>query len=172
MDTFSHAAWGYATLHRAPRLRWWAALAGAAPDLLWFIPSTIERVATGGWAALALGSDRGIWRADGPPLPAALVESYFRYYVYTHSLVLLAAATAILLATRWRIYAWLAVPYALHILLDIPTHERYQTRPFFPLSTWQFEGLTWTDPRIFWPNVLALVLVYAWIVRERLRERR
>jgi membrane-bound metal-dependent hydrolase YbcI (DUF457 family) len=171
MDTFSHAAWGYAVLHRQPRLRWWGALAGAAPDLLWFIPSTVERVLAHGWGALAMGNDRRIWRADGPPLPPELVESYFRYYVYTHSLVLLAVVTAALLATRWRRYAWLAIPYALHIVMDIPTHERYQTQPFYPLSSWQVEGLTWADPRIFWPNVAALVLVYAWILRERRRGR-
>ncbi len=164
MDTFSHAAWGYAALYRQPRLRWWGALAGAAPDLLWFIPSTIERVIDRGWGSLTVGSDRGIWRADGPPLPPELVESYFRYYIYTHSLVLLAAVVAILLVTRWRGYAWLAVPYALHIVMDIPTHERYQTRPFYPLSSWQYQGLSWADPRIFWPNVVALILVYAWIL--------
>ena len=32
--------------------------------------------------ALTVGSDRSIWRADGPPLPPELVESYFRYYIY------------------------------------------------------------------------------------------
>ena len=93
MDTFSHAAWGYAVLHRTPRLRWWGALAGAAPDVLWFVPSTAERVVKRGWGALTMGSDRGIWRSDGPPLPPELVESYFRYYIYTHSLVLLAVVT-------------------------------------------------------------------------------
>ena len=114
-----------------------------------------------------MGSDRSIWRSDGPPLPPELVESYFRYYVYTHSLVVLALVTGVLLATRWRQYAWLAIPFALHILMDIPTHERYQTLPFYPLSSWQFEGLTWTDPRIFWPNAAALVIVYAWILSRR-----
>ena len=163
MDVFSHAAWGYAALNKKPRLRWWGALAGAAPDLLWFIPSTAERIAAGGWSAPPLGSDRSIWRADGPPLPPDLVEAYFRYYVYTHSLVVLAIAVGLLLLTRWRQYAWLAFPYALHIVLDIPTHERYQTRPFHPISSWQFEGLSWTDPRIFWTNVAALVAVYGWL---------
>ena len=167
MDTFSHAAWGYATLHRRSHLRWWGALAGAMPDLLWFIPSAVERVIERGWIALPMGSDRSIWRAGGPPLPPELVESYFRYYVYTHSLVVLALVTGVLLATRWRQYAWLAIPFALHILMDIPTHERYQTLPFYPLSSWQFEGLTWTDPRIFWPNAAALVIVYAWILSRR-----
>jgi hypothetical protein len=170
MDIFSHAAWGYASLHAKPRLRWWGALAGAAPDLLWYIPSAAERVAANGWSGLSLGSDRRIWRADGPPLPAELVDAYYRYYIYTHSLVLLAIVTAVLLATRWRRYAWLAVPYALHILMDIPTHERYQTQPFAPLSPWHAQGLTWADPRVFWPNVAALLVVYIWIAwRSRKR---
>ena len=51
--------------------------------------------------------------------------------------------------------------------MDIPTHERYQTRPFHPISSWQFEGLSWTDPRIFWTNVAALVVVYAWLAMWR-----
>jgi hypothetical protein len=153
-------------LSKKPNLRWWGALAGALPDLLWFIPSAVERVREHGWGAITLGRDRNIWRADGPPLPPELVEAYFRYYIYTHSLVLLALATAVLFTTRWRPYAWLAVPYALHIVMDIPTHERYQTQPFYPLSSWHFEGLTWTDPRVFWPNLAALVLVYIWIFRR------
>lgn len=169
MDIVSHAAWGYATLHRHRDLRWWAALAGALPDLLWFVPSAIERLIARGWAGLTVGSDRQIWRADGPPLPPELVESYFRYYIYSHSLVVLAAVTALLLITPWRRYAWLAIPYALHILMDVPTHERYQTQPFYPLSTWQFQGLTWADPRIFWPNVAGLAAVYAWFWWTRRR---
>jgi membrane-bound metal-dependent hydrolase YbcI (DUF457 family) len=136
---------------------------------LWFIPSRIDGVITRGWSTLTAGTDRDIWRSGGPPLPPELVESYFRYYVYTHSLLVLAVIVAVVLTTRWRRYAWLGVPYALHILLDIPTHERYQTRPFAPISMWQFDGLTWTDPRIFWPNAVALALVYAWIFSRRTR---
>ena len=171
MDTFSHAAWGYATLNRKSHLVWWGALSGAAPDLLWFIPSTIERLFEKGWNGLSLGADRTVWLANGPPLPPELVESYFRYYIFSHSLVLLAVATAALAMTRWRRYAWLAIPYALHIVMDIPTHERYQTQPFFPLSSWQVQGLTWSDPRIFWPNAMALLAVYAWILLRRRRNR-
>jgi hypothetical protein len=169
MDILSHAAWGYASLHDKQDVRRWGALAGAGPDLLWFVPSAAERVVERGWRAVTVGSDRAIWRADGPALPPDLVESYFRYYIHTHSLVLLALVVAVLLATRWRRYAWLAVPYAIHILMDIPTHERYQTRPLYPLSSWQFEGLTWTDPRVFWPNVIALALTYAWILARKRR---
>ena len=102
MDTFSHAAWGYAALHRRAGLAWWGALAGAAPDLLWFVPSTVERIVTHGWSAALVSRDGRIWRADGPPLPPELVDAYFRYYVYTHSLVLLGIATTVVLCSRWR----------------------------------------------------------------------
>lgn len=172
MDTLSHAGWGFATLHAQRSLAWWGALAGAMPDLLFFVPSRVESVIATGWAGLAVGSEPGMWRADGPPLPPELVEAYYRYYVKTHSLVLLALAVALLILAGRRKWAWLAVPYGLHILMDIPTHERYQTQPFWPLSSWSFEGLTWGDPRIFWPNVilLAAALVFAARRRRRLQE--
>ena len=60
-----------------------------------------------------------------------------------------AIVTAAVLMTRWRRLAWLAVPYALHVLMDIPTHERYQTQPLYPLSSWSVQGVSWADPRIF-----------------------
>jgi hypothetical protein len=171
MDTFSHAGWGFASLHAKRGLAWWGALAGAAPDLLFFIPSRIEGLIERGWASLRVGNEPGIWRADGPPLPPELVEAYSRYYVKTHSLVLLALAVSVLMLIGKRRWAWLAVPYALHILMDIPTHERYQTQPFYPLSSWSIEGLTWGDPRIFFPNLMALVGTLAWVAFRRRRQR-
>ena len=69
---------------------------------------------------------------------------------------------------RHRQWLWLGLPYALHILMDIPTHERYRTQPFYPLSDWQISGLSWADPRIFWPHlgVLAVACVWAWRRRQ------
>ena len=165
MDTFSHAGWGF-VVSKHKRMGWWGALAGAMPDLLFFIPSRIEMLIERGWAGLGVGGEPGIWRADGPPLPPELVEAYWRYYVWSHSLVMLGAATSIVLLTRFRRWAWLAVPYALHILMDLPTHERYEGRPFYPLSDWHVIGLSWGDPRIFWPNVAALLLAL-WFVNRR-----
>lgn len=173
MDTLSHAAWGYAVLHRRERrIALAGALAGALPDLLYFIPSKIEQIAERGWSALLIGREPGIWRADGPPMPPELIEAYQRYYIVTHSLILLGVVIALLLLVGARRWAWLAIPYALHIAMDVPTHERYLTQPFYPLSAWRFQGLAWADPRIFWPNMAALALVYGWIWRRRRREAR
>lgn len=164
MDTLSHAAWGYAVLNRRGRpLALAGALAGALPDLLYFIPSRIEQIVERGWSGLFIGREPGIWRANGPPMPPELIEAYHRYYVATHSLVLLGVVVLILLVSRARRWAWLGLPYALHIAMDIPTHERYLTQPLYPLSDWTFVGLAWVDPRIFWPNVAALALTYGWI---------
>ena len=167
MDTLSHAGWGFAALHARRSLAWWGALAGAMPDLLFFIPSRVEGLIEKGWTGLTAGSEPGVWRAEGPPLPPELVEAYYRYYVKTHSLLLLAVAVVLLLLTGKRKWAWLAVPYGLHIVMDIPTHERYQTQPFWPLSSWSFEGLTWGDPRIFWPNVILLAIALVFAARRR-----
>jgi hypothetical protein len=178
LDTFSHAAWGYATLRAAdPKsdagrsqrtIRWWiAALAGALPDLIFFVPSRIEHLLERGWAGLQVGGDPGVWRADGPPLPPELVEAYDRYYVKSHSLVLLALVCLALWATGRRRWIWLAIPYGLHIMMDMPTHERYLTQPLWPLSGWQMQGLSWGDPRIFFPHLAILLGVFAWLVLSR-----
>ena len=97
------------------------------------------------------------------------MEIYWRYYVWTHSLLVLAAAAAAwwALAPGRREWLWLAVPYALHIFMDIPTHERYETRPLYPLSDWHVIGLSWGDPRIFIPNLVVLAITLAWIRRRR-----
>ncbi|MBI2221142.1 MAG: metal-dependent hydrolase [Acidobacteria bacterium] len=174
MDTLSHAAWGVATLRSARketpaggsqrRVHWWAAaLAGAAPDLLFFVPSRIEWWLARGTLDFPFSAEPGIWREGGPPLPPDLVMAYGRYYVKTHSLVLLAVVCLALWATGRKRWLWLAAPYALHILMDMPTHERYRTQPLWPLSSWQIHGLTWGDPRIFFPHLAILIGVYVWL---------
>jgi LexA-binding, inner membrane-associated putative hydrolase len=167
IDTFSHAAWGHAVLRgRGRRMAWWGALAGAAPDLLFYVPHKIEQLVGGRWDELMSGRDPAVWRAGGPPLPPDLVTAYHRYYVWTHSLLVLAVAMAIVWALGRRRWLWLAIPYALHVAMDIPTHERYLTQPLYPLSSWSFSGLSWSDPRILVPNVLALVAVHLWLWRR------
>lgn len=167
MDIVSHAGWGYAVLRwRGRRAAWWGALAGAAPDLLSFVPPRVERVIERGWSGLWGWGSRnpGVWRAGGPPLPPELVEVYNTYYVYTHSLVALGMVAGLLYLLGRRREVWFAVPYALHILMDIPTHERFQTPFLYPISSWTFEGISWGHPLIFWPNWAALIGVHVYLV--------
>jgi hypothetical protein len=178
VDTFSHAAWGYISLRamrkdtragkQARSISWWgAALAGAAPDLLFAIPLFVQRALGFGTPPPVNPPGNDIWKANGPPLPQYLVEGYERYYVKSHSLLLVAVACAILWASGKRRWLWLAVPYALHIVMDIPTHERFETQPLWPLSSWRIQGLTWGDPRIFLPNIALLGCAYVWLWKTK-----
>jgi hypothetical protein len=161
MDTLSHALWGYASIRwRGPRTGRWGILTGA-PDLIFGTVSTIGRLATQGWEGLKPQSrDPRIWLRDGPPLPPDLVEDYQKYYVWSHSLVLLAGLGLAWYAVRRR-PPWLLLPWVLHIVMDIPAHERYLTPFLFPLSDWMFEGWSWGRRPMLAANIGGLVLVYA-----------
>jgi hypothetical protein len=161
MDMLSHALWGYAALRsRGPRSARWGALTGAAPDLLYAAGSLTERLIRDGTSHLeqTFGT-AAYYRKDGPPMPQELIDYYNHFYVYSHSLVLLGAVALAWWALRLR-PPWLLIPYALHIFMDIPTHERYQTPFLFPLSRWTIEGYAWGRPAMFLANWALLLLTY------------
>jgi hypothetical protein len=151
----------------------WGLLAGAAPDILTFVPPMARRVAAHGWAGFSRGGSRnpGMWRAGGPPLPGEVIDIYNSYYVYTHSLVILAFVLALVYLAGRRDLLWFGLPYACHILLDIPTHERFQTPFLYPVSRWTFEGISWGHPLVFWPNWIALIGVQVYLAIRYRRKR-
>ncbi len=167
MDIFSHAGYGYAMLRfRGGGFAWTAALCGAAPDLFWYIPFKIDQLTRHGVSALYVPRPMGIWQAGGPPMPADLLYGYDRFYVWTHSLVVLAVAALVILLVGRRRWLWLTLPYGFHILLDIPTHARFGTPVFYPFSAWTFAGMSWVDPRIFVPNLVVLTTALFWSWRR------
>ena len=162
IDVLSHALWGYAALRwRGPRTARWGALTGAAPDLLYAAASATRRVARRGLSGLTdtFGNDRAIWLKDGPPMPEELIESYWSFYVYTHSFIILG-----MLAIAWVILSrrapWLLLPWALHIFMDIPSHERYLTPFLYPLSTFTVAGYAWSRPPMLLANLAGLLIAY------------
>jgi hypothetical protein len=166
MDVVSHGFWGYGSLRwKGKKAAWAGFAAGVAPDLLFFIPSRIERIMENGWAAALSGPPRdpAIWKADGPPMPLEFLETYHRYYTKTHNLVIVALVVALLFLFKRPKWAWLAVPYSLHILFDLPTHERFTTPIFYPLSDWTFVGWSWGNPWIFFPNWFAVIAFVCWM---------
>jgi membrane-bound metal-dependent hydrolase YbcI (DUF457 family) len=174
MDTVSHAAWGYATLRwKGKKEAWAGAIAGAAPDLLFYIPFQIERaIRYGGFNMTVRSNKPEMWREGGPPLPPDFIDAYNHYYVFTHSFVIVAAVLGILWLLKKRWWLWLAIPYCLHILMDIPTHERYQTPFLFPISTFTIQGISWSHPLIFWPNWIALIALHIWLWKRYRRPRK
>lgn len=179
MDVFSHAAYGYAaTRWRGPKSGRWGALAGAAPDLLYGGVAMIRRLARDGWSGFSNPSARNnaIWLKDGPPMPPDLIADYNDFYRYTHSLVILALLALVWFAIRGKT-PWLLLAFALHIVMDIPVHERYLTPVFFPLSDFTIMGMSWSRPPILIANAIGLVLVTGamywlfWRSRRVLRQR-
>lgn len=163
MDTLSHALWGYASIRwRGPQTGRWSLITGAAPDLIFGATSFVGHLLTRGWSSLGTSEPRDprIWLRDGPPTPPDLVEDYERYYVWSHSLVVLLGVAVIWYLARRR-PPWLLLPWLLHLLMDIPTHERYLTPFLHPLSDWRFEGWSWGRTPMLALNLCGLLVTYA-----------
>lgn len=131
----------------------WVTFWGVFPDLFAFgitfitiIPSIISGNFTG--------------RPSGMGLPAEL-------YQYSHSIVI----WAIIFAISWLIWKkpQLALfGWALHILIDIPSHSGtfYPTPFLFPISDWKFQyGVSWANPTYMIINYTLLLIVSLYIFR-------
>jgi membrane-bound metal-dependent hydrolase YbcI (DUF457 family) len=97
-------------------------------------------------------------------------------YHFTHSFVIFALAFAAVWVFRRKAFLPM-LAWPLHIIVDIPTHSTN----FFPTPfLWPFfdnlrvDGIPWSHPMIFIPNVVLLAAVYLWffVVRPRLPARR
>ena len=165
MDTLSHGLWGGIAFGRKSRKLFWQSFAfGVVPDILSF---GIFFVLT------FLGfASRPNW-ASGPP-PADAIPSYiYTLYDLTHSLVIFAVVFLVVwLLLRKPVYTMLAWP--LHILVDIPTHSlQFFPTPFlWPLFDGiRVDGIPWSHPYIFIPNVVFLAVLYFWFYWKSKKER-
>jgi len=164
MDFLSHGLWGGIALGRGSRRSFWTAFGfGVAPDLFSF-----GLVFANGLLTHGLDFFNGLGH---PPEPAAIPAYVYTLYNATHSLAVFAAVFALVWWLRgrplWELGAW-----GLHIAVDIFTHsaEFFPTPFLWPLSDARVNGVPWSDPRIFFSNLLALTLVYggwAWWRRRR-----
>lgn len=150
MDIVAHALWATVaakTVNRnhPARLRvaWFAAWA-AFPDVFAFAPDVVTR----------------LWRGH---------HHHFGLYELSHSLVVFVPVFA-LASLLFRRPVWELLGWALHILMDIPTHSAHFPTPFlWPLSSYEFFGVSW---RQWWftafnYSALALAFLFLWIGRRR-----
>jgi len=163
MDVLTHALWPYAVTVKHKRWRKWAALWGMFPDV-GVLPQLYFLLSNYGTKPF-----RGVNDWTSVLIPASWMQPYYT----THSFVTLAAVAGLywLWKKRW---AWpLIIGWSSHILLDMFTHGGvYANRPLYPLSNFSIEGVSWADPRIFIPNVIALVLVYGYFGWRRWQRNR
>lgn len=162
MDIISHGLWGSIGFVRKSRKSFWLAFFfGIAPDLFSFGIFTASI-----WLGLVSGPD---WSA-GPPDQQLIPRYVWSFYSVTHSLIVFSIIFGLVWLIRKKplleLLAW-----GLHILVDIPTHsDTFFPTPFlWPISSFSINGIPWSHPVIFIPNVALLILLYAWffIVKKR-----
>lgn len=164
MDIVSHGLWGSLAFgRRNGRDFGLAFLIGIAPDLFSFGLYTL-----GTWVGVF---DHPDWRSGRHPDPAAIPAFVHMLYDYTHSLVIFLIVFGLVWLIRRRPW-WLLGAWALHILIDIPTHSfAFFPTPFlFPVSNYKFDGVSWGHPYIFFPNVILLAFLLIWFGVKRWRE--
>ena len=167
MDILSHGLWGGVSVGRKSKKSFWTAFTfGVFPDAFAFglpISHLLFSMITGGPADFMRGPEDGY----------ANIPSYvFSLYNISHSLVIFLSIFLIVWAIRkkpmWEMGAW-----GFHVLLDIFTHsDKFFPTPFlWPLSSYTFDGISWGQPMIFFPNVVLLALLYSswWYIRRKNR---
>ena len=149
MDTFSHTFWGLGLFgHRG--FPWLAAFFGAFPDLVSFGVLFIKRIVT------------GEFHFGAPPLDT-IPQWVFISYNYSHSFIIafLFLGIVSIFRKKWA-FAMLGWPF--HILLDFPFHTKayFPTKLFWPLSNISFDGIPWTHPAVWFPNLAGIIILFFW----------
>ncbi len=174
MDVFAHTFWTNALFHlkyhKQRRLRYLAAFFGVVPDLVGFTPLFVYMIFSGRFFS-------------GERFPFAETNWTFSFaehaYNYTHSLVIfsLAFVSVLVIGNIYRYFKyqsdstkpifrfwffWPMLGWALHILIDLPTHPDFYHTPFlFPISDYQFTGgVSWGHPVFMAINYSLLIIAY------------
>ena len=148
MDTLSHALWGKG-LFGYRKYRWYSFLFGALPDLFSFGIYFIHSIFFSSSPVM------------GRPTRSEIPEWVYSLYDISHSMVI----ASIIIFIAYKINKEFAFPmlaWPAHIILDFFTHsiEFFPTPIFWPLSDYQFDGIPWSNPIIFFTNVLLIFLLF------------
>lgn len=180
MDVLAHTLWTNAVFHakysRQRKMRYLAAFFGVVPDLVGFAPLITYLVFTGRFFNAFPGNIT--------PLTHWTVRFAENAYNYTHSLVIFTIVfvlVAIIGMTyryfktkqfSWWVF-WPLLGWALHILIDIPSHRGFYETPFlFPLSEARFShGVSWAHPIFMLINYSSLVIAYIGLIIYQRRKR-
>jgi hypothetical protein len=149
MDTFSHTFWGLGLFgHRG--FPWLAAFFGAFPDLVSFGILFIKRIVT------------GEFHFGAPPLDT-IPQWVFISYNYSHSFIIAFLFLGIVSIFR-KNWAFAMLGWPFHILLDFPFHTKayFPTKLFWPLSNITFDGISWTHPAVWFPNLAGIIILFFW----------
>lgn len=84
------------------------------------------------------------------------------FYNATHSLIIFISVFMLIWAVRKRPF-WSLLAWAIHIIIDIPTHsyDLFPTPFLWPISDFKINGISWDKPIVMIPNILLLLSFYA-----------
>ncbi len=173
MDIFAHTLWTNAAARGVNKVAdkkgktfhlnvGWTAFWGVFPDLFAFSIPFIIRIyllITGATAFSSFFHRPAISEEGALPTGFDLAHTL---YQYSHSLVI----WAIVFLVVWVIYKkprWELLGWALHILIDIPSHALsfYPTPFLFPISDYKFPyGVQWSNQWYMIINYTALAIVW------------
>jgi hypothetical protein len=150
MDDIAHILWSIVIYYHYD---WWvAALFGVLPDLLVFVPFYMAKILSG-----------KVRRLEDLK-PHSNIRYYEKWvqpmYNITHSLVFVLSVIGLCtLLFGYNVAYWAML---VHILVDIPSHERrwFGNMLFWPFSRWQFNGGSWATRNFMLANYTCLALAY------------
>jgi hypothetical protein len=162
MDPVSHGLYGGVAFGRKSRREYIIAFFfGVMPDIFSFGPYFLLAL---------LGTYSFAREPGGHPDPSLIPPFVHIAYDWTHSFIIYGIFFALLWSFGKRSFAKLTFGWPLHILVDIPTHSRaFFSTPFlWPASSFSVDGVPWSRPYIFIPNVLLLIALYGyWLYTRR-----
>lgn len=170
MDVIAHTLWTNALFHlkyqKLRKMRYLAAFFGVAPDLVGFTPLFFYLIFS--------RNPLLVHEIDFLQDPHWTFRFAEWMYNYSHSLVIFAlvlVVTSVIGNIYYRNkqgaayrfwFFWPLLGWALHILIDIPTHpDFYQTPLLFPISDFKnSHGVPWSHPVFMVVNYSLLALAY------------
>lgn len=149
VDVFSHGLWGGLVLGRQGGYSLAAAF-GMMPDILAFGPHLL----------ISLCRKKLV---KGKPKARDFGIGVQRLYNITHSFITSGIIFTVLFFVD-RSIAYLFLAWPLHIIFDIPTHRKdfFPTKFLYPLSSFHFDGVEWSNKYIMTGNLLLLLGSYIW----------
>lgn len=165
MDILSHGLYAGIAFGRKKRRDYITAfMFGILPDLLAFGPFFL--MAFLGFVPFPFG------RIE-PPTANVVPQYVHSIYNVTHSLVIYLLVFAVLWALGKKSFAKLTFGWPLHILVDMPLHTiNFFPTPFlWPISNLHIDGTPWSNPYIFFPNVIVLIVIYSYWYFKRKNEK-
>ncbi|GIS26912.1 MAG: hypothetical protein CM15mP127_12850 [Gammaproteobacteria bacterium] len=87
----------------------------------------------------------------------------------THSFIVSFAVIGIVYALKPKL-TWPLLAWPFHILLDFPFHtkEFFPVQLFWPLTSLSVDGISWSHPAVWYPNVAGIIMLFIFRYKKNL----